>query len=138
MADAAPYSRDVRRSLFENFVKNKRKCMFYYYLCAFFTAISSAVSFGFSIEACLKAKSREDIAFINAQYALSRSFSLFLAASGLFILISDPYLIALSVVMIGVQVFDGIIGIKINIFKTAGPILTAIGNATVLILFLMR
>jgi hypothetical protein len=34
--------------------------------------------------------------------------------------------------------FDGIIGIKINTFKTVGPILTAIGNAIVLILFLIK
>jgi uncharacterized membrane protein YgdD (TMEM256/DUF423 family) len=100
--------------------------------------ISSAVSFGFSIEAYLKSKSRKDIAFVNAKYAMSRSFSLFLVSIGLFILISDSYLIALSVVMIGVQLFDGIIGIKISTFKTVGPMLTAIGNSVLLILFLMR
>jgi hypothetical protein len=101
--------------------------------------ISSAVSFGFSIEAYLKSKSREDVDFINAtKYAISRSFSLFLVSIGLFIFISDSYLIALSVVMIAVQLFDGIIGIKINNFKTVGPILTAIGNSILLILFLMR
>jgi hypothetical protein len=112
--------------------------MFYYYLCAFFTFISSAVSFGFSIEAYLKSKSQKDITFTNAKYAMSRSFSLFFVATGLFIFISDSYLIALSAVMIGTQLFDGIIGIKINIFKTIGPILTAIGNVIVLILFLNK
>jgi hypothetical protein len=112
--------------------------MFYYYLCAFFTLISSAVSFGFSIEACLKSKSQKDTNFTNAKYAMSRSFSLFLVAIGLFIFISDSYLITLSIVMIGIQLFDGIIGIKINTFKTIGPILTAIGNAVVLILFLLN
>jgi hypothetical protein len=100
--------------------------------------ISSSISFGFSIEAYLKSKSRKDVAFINAKYVISRSFSLFLASIGLFLFISDSYLIALSVVMIGVQLFDGIIGIKINTFKTVGPILTAIGNSILLILFLMR
>jgi hypothetical protein len=44
----------------------------------------------------------------------------------------------MSVIMIGVQLFDGIIGIKINTFKTIGPILTATGNVIVLILFLMK
>ena len=124
--------------------------MFYYYLCAFFTLISSAVSFGFSIEAYLKvsfgfsieaylkSKSQKDITFINAKYAMSRSFSLFFVAIGLFILISDSYLIALSAIMIGIQLFDGFIGIKINTFKTIGPILTAIGNAIVLIFFLIK
>jgi hypothetical protein len=69
---------------------------------------------------------------------MSRSFSLFFVAIGLFIFISDSYLISLSIVMIGIQLFDGIIGIKINTFKTIGPILTAIGNSIVLILFLMK
>ena len=110
----------------------------FYYICAFFTLISSAVSFGFSIEAYLKLKSQKDITFTNAKYAMSRSFSLFFVAIGLFIFISDSYLIALSIIMIGVQLFDGIIGIKINTFKTIGPILTAIGNVILLILFLMK
>jgi hypothetical protein len=67
---------------------------------------------------------------------MSRSLSLFLGSIGLFIFISDSYLIALSAVMIGVQLFDGIIGLKINILKTVGPILTATGNLILLILFL--
>jgi hypothetical protein len=112
--------------------------MFYYYLCALFTSISSAVSFGFSVEAYLKAKPKKDMAFINAKYAVSRSFSLFLVAIGLFIFISDSYLIALSVMMIGIQLFDGVIGIKISAFKTIGPILTAVGNAMILILYIWK
>lgn len=78
------------------------------------------------------------MAFANAKYAMSRSLSLFFVAIGLFIFISDSYLIALSTVMIGIQLFDGVIGIKINAFKTIGPILTAIGNAAVLTLFLIK
>jgi hypothetical protein len=110
--------------------------MLYYYFCAVFTFISSAVSFGFSINAYLKSKSQKDINFTNAKYAMSRSFALFLAAIGLFIFVSNPYLITLSLIMICIQLFDGIIGIKINTFKTIGPILTAVGNAVLLILFL--
>ena len=112
--------------------------MFFYYLCASFTLISSAVSFGFSIEAYLKSKLIKDNSFINAKYAMSRSFSVFFVATGLFIFISDSYLIALSIVVIAIQLLDGTIGIKINTFKTIGPILTAIGNSFVLILFLMK
>ncbi|MDR1022115.1 MAG: hypothetical protein LBL94_02415 [Prevotellaceae bacterium] len=112
--------------------------MLYYYACALFTLISAAVSCGFSAETCLKSKSQKGVAFTNAKYAMSRSFSLFLAAVGLFIFISDAYLAALSVIMIGIQLFDGIIGIKISTFKAAGPILTAIGNVIVLTLFLMK
>jgi hypothetical protein len=112
--------------------------MFFYYLCAFFTLISSAVSFGFSVDAYLKAKLIKDISFTNAKYAMSRSFSIFFVAIGLFIFISDSNLIALSIIMITIQLFDSFIGIKINTFKTIGPILTAIGNSIVLILFLTK
>ncbi|MDR1068269.1 MAG: hypothetical protein LBL36_03360 [Clostridiales Family XIII bacterium] len=112
--------------------------MFYYYLCAFVTLVSAAVSFAFSAYAHFKSKSQKDTASLNAKYAMSRSFSLFVVAIGLFIFISDPYLITLAIVMIGIQLFDGIIGIKISAFKTMGPLLTAIGNALVLILFMIK
>jgi len=112
--------------------------MLYYYLCAIFTLISSAVSFGFSINAYLKSKLQKDVNFTNAKYAMSRSFALFLVAIGLFIFVSNSYLITLSIIMISIQLFDGIIGIKINTFKTIGPILTAIGNAILLIIFLTK
>jgi hypothetical protein len=90
------------------------------------------------LEAYLKSKPLKDAASTNAKYAMSRSFSLFLVVIGLLIFTSNPYLIALSAVMIGVQLFDGIIGIKISTFKTLGPILTAIGNTAVLILLLIN
>jgi hypothetical protein len=108
----------------------------YYYFCAVFTLISAAVSFGFSINAYLKSKLQNGMVLVNAKYAMSRSLVLFLAAAGLLLFTSTPYLITLAVIMIGVQFFDGIIGIKISIFKTIGPILTAVGNTAVLILFL--
>ncbi|CDN68853.1 conserved hypothetical protein [Listeria monocytogenes] len=54
----------------------------------------------------------------------------------MFIFKSDAFLVALSLVMIGAQLFDGIIGIKISTFKTVGPLLTAVGNVIMLILFL--
>ncbi len=108
--------------------------MLYYYLCATFTLISAVVSFGYSIVAYLKSKQQKDTNLNNAKYAMSRSLSLFLGAVGLLIFISVPYLIALSVIMISVQIFDSIIGIKISTFKTVGPLLTAIGNIALLIL----
>ncbi len=111
--------------------------MFYYYLCAIFTLVSATVSLCFSIEAYLKSKRVQDTSLNTAKYAVSRSLSLFLVSIGLLIFISQPYLIALSAIMIGIQLFDGIVGIKISTFKTVGPILTAIGNAAVLMLMLM-
>lgn len=119
-------------------LERKVKYMLYYYLCAVFTLISATVSFCFSIQAYINAKSLKDDSLANAKYAMSRSLSLLLVAIGPLIFLSTPYLIALSAVMIGVQLFDGIIGIKINTFKTLGPIFTAIGNTVLLILLLIN
>lgn len=112
--------------------------MFCYYLCATFTLISATVSFGFAVEAYLKAKKHDDSALTNAKYALSRSLSLFLVSIGLLMFISKPYLIALSAIMIGVQLFDCIIGIRISKFKMIGPMFTAFGNIAVLLAFLLK
>ena len=90
------------------------------------------------MEAVIKAKAQSDSALSNAKYAAARSSSLLLAAIGLFLFISDAYLIVLSAVMIAAQLFDGIIGMKISAFKTIGPILTALGNAAMLALFLLK
>jgi hypothetical protein len=112
--------------------------MLYYNLCAVFTLISATVSFGFSVEAYIKSKPQKEIALTNAKYAMARSLSLFLAAIGLLIFISNPYLITMAGIMIGIQLFDGLVGIKISPFKTIGPILTAIGNTVLLILYLVN
>jgi len=112
--------------------------MLYYYLCAVYTLISAAVSFGFSVEAYIKSRSQNGAALTNAKYAIVRSLSLFLAAIGLFIFISEPYLITLAGIMIAVQLLDGIVGIKISSFKTIGPILTAAGNIVLIILFFVN
>lgn len=112
--------------------------MLYYYLCAIITLISSVVSFGFSIQSYLKARPQKDAALTNAKYAVSRSLSLLIAIVGALIFVSIPYLTALSIVMIGIQLFDGIIGRKISTFKTVGPIMTAAANAVVLVLLLIK
>nr|WP_206760787.1 hypothetical protein [Listeria monocytogenes] len=88
------------------------------------------------MDALLKSRKVNGDALINAKYAVSRSLSLLIVALGLFIFKSDAFLVALSLVMIGAQLFDGIIGRKISTFKTVGPLLTAVGNVIMLILFL--
>ncbi|WP_390408978.1 hypothetical protein [Lacticaseibacillus jixiensis] len=105
-------------------------------LLAIITAISAAVSLGFAIQAYTQSRNTNGPASTNAKYAFSRSLALALAACGLVIIHDSGYLIALAVVMSGVQLFDGIIGLKISRFKTFGPLLTAIANLIVLILFL--
>ncbi|MDR1216272.1 MAG: hypothetical protein LBK25_06295 [Treponema sp.] len=112
--------------------------MLYYYLCAVFTLISATVSFGFSVQAEIRSKSQKGAALINAKYAMARSLSLFLAAIGSLLFVSTPYLTVMAGIMIGVQLFDGIIGVKISTFKTIGPLLTGIGNTIFLVLFLVN
>lgn len=109
-----------------------------YYLCGMVTLISAAVSFGFAVASFFAAKSEQSTALVNAKYALSRSASLLLVAIGLLIFKEPSFLIGLSAVMIFVQLFDGVIGIKISPFKTVGPLITAVGNTVVLILFLLN
>ncbi len=106
-------------------------------LCIIITFISAAVSFGFSVDAFLKGRKTGGEAFTNAKYAASRSLALLLAAVGCFFASSNDYLIALAVAMIGVQLFDGIIGFKISTFKTFGPLLTSVANLVVLVLLIM-
>ncbi|WP_461215845.1 hypothetical protein [Lacticaseibacillus sp. GG6-2] len=107
-----------------------------YLVCAIITTISAIVSFGFACQAYLQARHDDVLALTNAKYAFSRSLALLLAACGLLIIHDSGYLIALAVAMIGVQLFDGVIGLKISRFKTLGPFLTAVANAVSLILYL--
>ncbi len=79
-----------------------------YYLCAVWTAISATVSLGFSIEAYVKAKSQHGNELVNAKYATSRSWALFILSIGLFVIVSKSYLVTLSIIMILIQLFDGI------------------------------
>jgi len=100
-----------------------------YYICSAFTAISAFVSFGFSIEAFIKAKNLDGSASTNAMYAISRSSALVLGSIVPFFFYSISYLAAITIIMVMVQAFDAFIGYKIkNNFKTFGPMLTSIGN----------
>lgn len=113
--------------------------MFYYYLCAAVTLISAVVSFGFSINAYLKAEEQKDNSITNAMYAMSRSCSLLLASLVPVFYVSNSYLFAVSIAMICVQLFDGVVGMRIkNTFKTFGPFSTAIGNGIVLVLLFLN
>lgn len=107
-----------------------------YYLCAIFTTISAAVSFGFSMEAYSAAKRQFSASLTTAKYAISRSLALLIVAIGLVFFVSHPYLIALATAMTLVQLFDGVIGLKISRFKTIGPLLTALINAILLLLLI--
>ncbi|MFD0898138.1 hypothetical protein [Loigolactobacillus binensis] len=110
----------------------------FYYLCGFVTLLSALVSFGFSVAAYLKAKPSGDTSLTNAKYALSRSFAILLGVSSVFIFQSSAVLVVAAIIMIAVQLSDGLIGMKISSFKTLGPLLTALGNTLVLGLFLLN
>lgn len=107
-----------------------------YILCAIITGISATVSLGFAIQAYAQSRHTNGPALINAKYALSRSLALAVAVCSLIVIHDPGYLIALAITMSAVQLFDGIIGLKISLFKTIGPLLTAIANLIVLSLFL--
>lgn len=122
--------------IFVNAYRRKGVLSLIYYLCAIFTTISAAVSFGFSIEAYSAAKRQSSTSLTTAKYAISRSLALLVVAIGLVFFISHPYLIALATAMTLVQLFDGVIGLKISRFKTIGPLLTALINAILLLLLI--
>ncbi|KRM72111.1 hypothetical protein [Lacticaseibacillus brantae] len=108
-----------------------------YEWCALVTLISAFVSCGFSIQAVMAARGSQRDSLVTAQYALSRSVAIALVAIGLFIFKNNQFLIAMAIIMIAIQFFDGLIGRKISRFKTVGPLLTAAANAIILILFLI-
>jgi hypothetical protein len=57
-------------------------------------------------------------------------------ALGLLAYKSNPAMIAISIALIGIQLFDGLIGLKISSFKTVDPLLAALRHAIVLSVFL--
>ncbi|WP_378107723.1 hypothetical protein [Cohnella cellulosilytica] len=101
--------------------------------------ISAIVSFGFSLDAYSKAKRQGESALTNAMYAMSRSFSLVLACLIPIFFETYSYLLAVAAAMIGVQFFDGFVGLRVkNAFKTIGPFATAAGNGLLLLLLLLN
>jgi|GEM_PF-2430959 len=106
--------------------------MVLYNVCAAITLISALVSCGFSLQAVTAANRNQNGSLITAQYALSRSVMLAVVAIGLFIFRNDNFLVAMMVIMTGVQFFDGLIGRQVSTFKTVGPMTTAIVNAVAL------
>lgn len=103
-----------------------------YFVLAIFTIISASVSLGYSIQACASSHN------INAYYALSRSLPLFLLAVFSLVIHSAEFLITISIAMILVQFLDAVVGYKSkDVFKTYGPLATAVANLILLIVFLL-
>ena len=108
------------------------KMMLKYYLLAGFTLISATVSLTFAIAAFRSARGVS-----TAQYALARSSAIFLAACGLLFFPARSYVIALAAIMTFVQLLDAVIGIRVSLFKTVGPLMTAVLNAALLFWYLV-
>lgn len=102
-----------------------------YLVCAIITAISAAVSFGYSI-AALRTAGGE--AKTLALYAGGRSAALLLGAIAALVLQQAGWLFAIATMMIIVQAADAYIGTTIkDRLKTFGPALTALLNLAALI-----
>lgn len=86
-----------------------------YYILSVFTIISAFTSLGFSMQSCIQTKQ------VNAFYAFSRSLAIALLAFITILITNNSLLISLSILMIIVQLLDGVVGIiSKNRFKTYG------------------
>lgn len=105
--------------------------MLIYYACAVVTAASAFTSLGFSIGAYRNAANS---AHNSDMYALSRSSALALVSLLPLTYHSVDVLSAIAIVMIAVQAFDAIIGIKLkDSLKTYGPAMTSLLNLGALV-----
>lgn len=102
-----------------------------YWICALVTVASAFTSFGFSVASVL---STDGDAQTNALYAFARSLALAIASIVALFDHSRPWLEAIAVTMIVVQLADAVIGLKIHkAMKTYGPAITALANIAALV-----
>jgi hypothetical protein len=110
--------------------------MLSYFQCAALTTFSAMISLAFSLKAYRKARADQGDAFINAQYALIRSFALAFFSLMPLLIQSSDMLILMALLMITVQGFDAVISSKTkHHFRTIGSVLIAVSNAVLLMLF---
>lgn len=102
-----------------------------FWVCAAVTAISAAVSLGYSIAGLT---SSDPAGRAPSMYACARSSALAVVAVAAIFVGSTPFLAAVAVAMVTVQAVDAVIGGVIrDRIKTIGPALTAIANLAALI-----
>lgn len=100
------------------------------------TLISSVVSAGFATAAFVRKRTDR----ISEGYALCRSLALVVGVIVAAVLVTlDPSaragVVVAAAAMIVVQLGDGVVGIQQGIFRTIGPLLTALANLLVLLWF---
>ncbi len=102
-----------------------------YWVCAVVTVASAFTSLGFSVATVV---STDGSAQTNAMYASARSVALAIASIVALFDHSRPWLEAIAVTMIVVQLADAVIGLKIHeAMKTYGPAMTALANIAALV-----
>ena len=102
-----------------------------YWVCAIITAVSAAVSFGFSV-AALRGGSKETL--IASRYAAARSLALFAVALFALFTASVPFVTAVAIAMVIVQAADAVVGVSIrDRMKTIGPAVITVVNLAALI-----
>lgn len=103
-----------------------------YLVLAIFTFISASVSLGYALQASISSRN------INAYYAFTRSFPIWLLSILTLIIYNHTFLLTISILMITIQFLDSIIGLINNDkLKFYGPLLTSIINLLLLILFII-
>ena len=109
--------------------------MLNYFQCAVLTTLSACISLVFTFRAYRKAKTDKE-SVILSQFTLVRSFALAFFSFLPLLIQSSDMLILMALLMITVQLFDGLVSSKTkHHFRTIGSILIAICNAVLLMLF---
>ncbi|MGC4963050.1 hypothetical protein ACPXCG_05595 [Gordonia sp. DT218] len=102
-----------------------------FWICAAVTAISAAVSLGYSVAGLTSSEAAERA---PSMYACARSLALAAVALAALFAGSTPFLVAVAVAMVTVQAVDAVIGGVIHDrFKTIGPAVTAAANLAALV-----
>jgi hypothetical protein len=107
-----------------------------YWVCAIFTTISAAVSFGYSISSLLRSEGNARIA---SMYAFARSLALVVVSVIALFTGTVAFVAAAAIAMIVVQAVDTVIGARIrDRMKTFGPAVFAALNLAALIWMLLQ
>jgi len=106
-----------------------------FWICAAVTAISAAVSFGYSVAGL---RGSDPGSRTPSQYAVARSLALVVVAAIAPFTGSVAFLTAVAAAMVIVQAADAVVGaLRGDRFRTFGPAATAAGNLGALVWLLL-
>lgn len=99
---------------------------FAFWVCTVITAISSVVSFGYSVAGL---RGASGVRQAGSLYAFSRSLALLAASVVALFVGAVPFTAAVAIAMVTVQAADAVVGVLVrDRFKTVGPAATAVVN----------